>query len=79
MPKESTSPSPRRPIEVSIKTTVSFKSWMVPNFVTPVDGKSIPLKEADETVVDVLAEKWLEQMYANAGRRNPWQKRVFRG
>jgi hypothetical protein len=71
---------------VEIKTKVSFRAWPVPDSASldvppglkqegmkPVP--TFPLTELDDEVVDALAQRWLDNLYANRAQDAPFTYR----
>jgi hypothetical protein len=85
MSKQPTSQSPSLPVEEIIENiTMSFDPFLVPNYVKikhigPFTGPSelaripvIPLRGIPDTVLDRLVETLIRDIYAGAGRENPF-------
>lgn len=69
---------------IEVKTTVRFKPWIVPDYANldvgvrprqegfkPSEG--IPVGELDPEVLDALAQRWLDNLYASVKRRPPFR------
>lgn len=68
---------------VTVMTKVRFKPFNVPNFASIQVGPrpkqegisplpSIPIAELDAEVLDALAGRWLDNLYAAVGRASPF-------
>ena len=64
---------------IEVKTTVSFRAWPIPesaivDFGDADDAQlpSIPLTDLASDVVDALAQRWLDNLYANRGQASPF-------
>lgn len=68
---------------VEVKTTVRFKPFNVPNYArveTPAkprqegfqESPAISIEDLEPAVLDALAERWLDNLYASAKRPSPF-------
>lgn len=69
---------------ITVTTAVKFRPWNVPNYavqdVPPrarqegfSEAPKMSVKELPHQVLDAMAERWLNDLYANAGQRNPFR------
>jgi hypothetical protein len=64
---------------------VKFRPWAAPNFAAIAgDGRSepkaegVPVADLEAATLDAPAEAWLKDLYAKAGKKNPWAARTER-
>lgn len=57
---------------VTVTTECDFAPWRAPNFALLPSENSVPVIKLSEGALRALAERWLEDLYAKAGKTNPF-------
>lgn len=71
--------------EVEVQTKVAFVAWPVPDevrYAMPERPRqegfqplpALKLGEVDPSVIDALASKWLDHLYASIGMKSPFTR-----
>ncbi len=58
-----------------VKIKLDVSPWTVPNFIRVVrDGEeiAIPLNDVDDETLERQADRWLDNLFAAAGKGNPF-------
>lgn len=57
---------------VTVVTECDFAPWRAPNFALLQSEHSVPVAKLSEAALMALASRWLDDLYAKAGKSNPF-------